>query len=149
MQEQLWQPPTNDRIRERTSEASNRRIDLKTRGAIAEAMQSRERIQARLAELDREWNVDRALMLNFAIVGGLSATLAMRSALRRGRFSGWGVMLFTQIGFLAHHAIRSWCPPLPVFRRLGFRSNLEICAERAALEKQLAALEHMSSADAL
>lgn len=149
MQEQLWQPPMNDRIRERTSEASNRRIDLQTRGAIAEVMESRDRIQARLAELDREWNVDRALMLNFAIVGGLSATLAMRSALRRGRFGGWGVMLFTQLGFLANHAIRSWCPPLPVLRRLGFRSNREICAERVVLEKQLAALGYVSSGDGL
>lgn len=141
MQEQLWQPPKNDRIRERTSEESNRRIDLQTRAAIAEALESRERIQARLAELDREWNVDRALMLNFAIAGSVSASLAMRSLRRRGRLGGWGLVFFSQLGFLAHHAIMSWCPPLPVFRRLGFRSSREICAERVLLEKQLAALK--------
>jgi hypothetical protein len=71
----------------------------------------------------------------------------MRSLRRGHRFSGWRLLLFTQLGFLAHHAIRSWCPPLPVFRRLGFRSNREICAERVALEKQLAALAHTSSID--
>lgn len=140
MQEQLWQPPKNDRIRERTSEESNRRIDLQTRAAIAEALESREGILARLAELDREWNVDRALMLNFAISGSVSASLAMWDLRRRGRLGGWGLVFFSQLGFLAYHAIRSWCPPLPVFRRLGFRSSREICAERVLLEKQLAAL---------
>lgn len=139
MQEQLWQPP-NDRIREHTSEASNRRIDLQTRAAIAEALESRERIQARLAELDREFHVDRALMLNFAILSSVNASLAMRSLRRRGRLGGWGLVFLSQLGFLAYHAI--WgCPPLPVFRRLGFRSSREICAERVVLEKQLAALK--------
>ena len=94
--------------------------------------------RARLSELDREWNVDRALMLNFALVGGLSASLAMRSLKRTGRLGGWGAMFFTQIAFLAHHAIRSWCPPMPLFRRLGYRSSAEICAERVALEQRLA-----------
>jgi len=141
MQEPLWQPPKNDRIREHTSEASNRRIDLQTRAAIAEALESRERIQARLAELDREFNVDRVLMLNFAILSSVNASLAMRSLRRRGRLGGWGLVFFSQLGFLAYHAIWGWCPPLPVFRRLGFRSSREICAERVVLEQQLAALK--------
>lgn len=136
-----WRPPARDLVREHTSEASNRRIDLQTQEELDAVSDDADTIRARLAELDDEWNVDRALMLNFAILGGLSATLAMRSLARRGKLGGWGAMFFTQIGFLAHHAIRSWCPPMPVFRRLGFRSAREISAERVALESQLQLLE--------
>ncbi len=35
-------------------------------------------------------------------------------------------------------AVRGWCPPVSVLRRLGFRSDKEIAAERVALEKRLA-----------
>jgi hypothetical protein len=136
-----WTPPTSDLVRRHTSGASNARIDRDTVQALDAATRSRDAIRTRLAALDREWNVDRALMLNFAIVGGLSATLAMRSLARRQRLGGWGAMFFTQMAFLAHHAIRSWCPPMPVFRRLGFRSSQEICAERVALERELSRTE--------
>jgi hypothetical protein len=136
-----WHPPEHDGIREQTPDGVNRKIDLITRGAIAESEVSAWRIRARLGELDREWNVDRALMLNFAVVAGLSSSLAMRSLARRGSIGGWGAMFFTQIGFLAYHAVKRWCPPMAVFRRLGFRSAKEIAAERCALEQQLAVLE--------
>lgn len=134
-----WIPPKNDEIRAHTSEASNARIDRETSRAVSAASESRDAIQTRLAELDREWNVDRALMLNFAVLGGLSAALTMRSLARSGRVSGWGALFFTQIAFLANHAIQRWCPPMPVFRMLGFRSQREIDSERQLLEKQLAA----------
>src|SRR4051812_43437783 len=106
MRTSTWTPPNNDEIRTRTSEASNARIDRKTEAALAAAIASPIAIRARIAELDREWNVDRALMLNFAVVGAVSSTLTMRSLARRGRLGGWGGLFFTQIAFLAHHAIR-------------------------------------------
>jgi hypothetical protein len=137
MEEQSWQPPSNDLIRERTRASSNERIDRETQGALDRALESPAQIRARLAELDREWDVDRALMLNFAVVGGLSASLMARSLLRERKLGGWGVFFITQMGFLAHHAIRRWCPPLPVFRRLGFRSSREINEERNTLERRL------------
>ena len=37
-------------------------------------------------------------------------------------------------GFLLQHAVQGWCPPVPVFRRLGFRTANEIDAERYALK---------------
>lgn len=36
--------------------------------------------------------------------------------------------------FLLHHAGRGWCPPVPIFRRLGVRTRQEIDAERFALK---------------
>jgi hypothetical protein len=145
MQDVIWQSPQHDAVRERTSERANRRIDRQTLGAIEQVLDSPDDIRARLAELDREWNVDRALMLNFAILGTATATLAMRNLRTTGRLGGWGALFFTQMGFLAYHAVRRWCPPMPVFRRFGVRSEHEIAAERVALEKRLAELEELTS----
>jgi hypothetical protein len=36
--------------------------------------------------------------------------------------------------FLLQHAIQGWCPPVPIFRRLGFRTAGEIDEERYALK---------------
>jgi hypothetical protein len=37
-------------------------------------------------------------------------------------------------GFLFQHAVQGWCPPVPVLRRLGFRTAYEIEEERRALK---------------
>jgi hypothetical protein len=140
MQDPTWHAPEQDPIRERTSDRANQRIDQQTRGAIAEAT-SPAAIRARLGQLDREWTIDRALMLNFAIIGGIASMRAMGNMRRRGWPGGWGALFVTQLGFLAYHALKRWCPPMPVFRRLGFRSDREIAEERVVLEKKLAAAE--------
>jgi hypothetical protein len=129
-----------DAIREQTSPTANAQIDRATRGAIEEASSSTVQIRARLDELDREWDIDRALMLNFAIAGGISATLTMLEVARRGRPGFFGALLYTQLGFLAYHALKRWCPPMPILRRLGFRSANEIAAERVALHERLGSL---------
>jgi hypothetical protein len=36
--------------------------------------------------------------------------------------------------FLLQHAVQGWCPPLPVFRRWGVRTQPEIDYERYALK---------------
>ena len=145
MQAADWHAPTTgDRIRAHTRATSNARIDRATFEHLDEALQSSETIRTRLRELDKEWTVDRALMLNFAIAGSVSAGLAIHGAIKHGRISGWTALIGAQLAFLAHHAIRSWCPPMPVFRRLGFRSDREICAERVALQRRLIELEGLA-----
>ncbi len=37
-------------------------------------------------------------------------------------------------GFLLQHALQGWCPPLPIFRRLGVRTQSEIERVRHALK---------------
>ena len=132
-----WHPPVRDPIRDRTSNESNDRIDRMTLGALDDIPASPAAIRLRLQELDREWTVDRALMLNFAVAGAAAGALALRSLRRSGRLGLGGLLLRAQLGFLAYHAIRRWCPPLPFLRRLGFRSDQEISAERVALSKRL------------
>jgi hypothetical protein len=136
---EILPPPTADRVRHHTADRVNARIDRAARQRLATAQASgREALRARLDALDGEWDVDRALMANFAIVGGANFAWAVIDAARRGRrWTGWHTLFATQLGFLLFHAVRGWCPPLPVFRRLGFRTWKEIATER---EETLASL---------
>jgi hypothetical protein len=36
--------------------------------------------------------------------------------------------------FLFQHALQGWCPPVPILRRMGFRTSYEIEEERQALK---------------
>jgi len=127
-----------DRVREHSAETVNRRIDQLTESSVNSALRGgRDAVQRRLAELDHEWDVDRALMLNFAVVGALTFALGIRRYGRTLPFvprrKGFLYVFGTQLAFLAMHAVVGWCPPAPVFRRLGFRTRPEIEAERLQL----------------
>jgi len=83
-------------------------------------------IQHRLRELDREWDIDRALMLNFSIL-----VFAQLLAARKDRKWLWGPLI--QTPFLFMHAALGWCPPSLWFRPMGFRTRFEIQGERDVL----------------
>jgi hypothetical protein len=129
---------TQDRIRRYTSAHVNAVIDKRTRRKIEKARKSPEALRARLGQLDREWDVDRAVMLNFAAAGAVTAFNAMSNVRRTGKAGTWGTLFWVQLGFLVNHAVRGWCPPMALLRRLGFRSSSEIGAERVALERERA-----------
>lgn len=123
-----------DRVREHTAPPVNARIDEKTSANIRDFTSNQvTKISQRLGALDREWDVERALMLNFAVLGGLVFTLGKKVDPR------WHWLFAVQLGFMAWHTLVGWCPPVPVLRRLGFRTQKEIGVERRAL---LDALEH-------
>lgn len=83
-----------------------------------------EAVDRRLDELDREWDFERALETHAAaavLVGlGLGAFVDRRFL----------VLPATVAGFLLLHAVQGWCPPLPIYRRLGIRTQREIDDER-------------------
>ncbi|WP_394848452.1 DUF2892 domain-containing protein [Pendulispora brunnea] len=116
-----------DRVRAHTAPMVNVRIDRQTDGALRQARSSREHATARLAELDREWDIDRALMAFAGTVGGA----AFLAGLFRNR--KWFLLVGPQLAFLIAHAAIGWCPPVALFRRLGFRTRQEIDSERQAL----------------
>lgn len=129
-----------DRVRNQTPAYVNERIDILTRGYIDQvSKQGRQAIEGRIAELDREWDVDRALMLNFAIIGGSTFTAGIS-----GR-KGWLYFFGTQIFFLGLHALKGWCPPASVFRRMGFRTRNEIEAEKHELLMRLSSQSKMAA----
>jgi hypothetical protein len=125
-------------VRAHGSRKVNRRIDQETKLSLdRHARGSLLAMLRRLAELDREWDLDRALMVAFAVLGGGSATASLIEASRRGRPGPFAGLFAAQLGFLVLHAVRGWSPPVAVLRRLGFRTRQEIEAERSALEDLL------------
>lgn len=122
-------PGTRRRVPEQTSPCVNETIRRRTEARVARcAAEGPAAIERRLAELDREWDIERCLEANAA-----SVTLL---ALAKGGVSDrrWFLLPAVVAGFLLQHAVQGWCPPLPVFRRLGFRTADEIAEERYALK---------------
>jgi hypothetical protein len=54
--------------------------------------------------------------------------------LAAGHDRRWLVLPGLVSAFLLQHAIQGWCPPVPVLRKLGFRTSYEIEEERRALK---------------
>ena len=125
-----------DRVRAHTSQAVNARIDRSTDGSLAQASDDSEYALRRLGELEREWEIDRAILLGFAAMGSVALTLGLRKDWR------WRFPLAGQIAFLLLHATIGWCPPAMVLRRLGVRTRQEIEAER----HQLLSVQHAAAA---
>lgn len=120
-----------DRVRALTPQEFNQKIDLKTRRKISEAKAHGPRaIHARLRELDREWDVDRALLANFSVL--IFAQLLLARKNRK-----WLLGPIVQIPFLFMQSTLGWSPPSLWFRPLGVRTAKEIQAEREALLSNL------------
>ncbi|MBC7291981.1 MAG: DUF2892 domain-containing protein [Actinotalea sp.] len=119
----------DDPVRGATTDDVNRDLDEQRVRDVARLRGADEAaISDRLAELDREWDVERVLELNAA-----SLTL-VGVALSRLHSPRWLVLSTIVPGFLVQHALQGWCPPIEVFRRLGVRTRREIDTERTALK---------------
>lgn len=121
-------PPTDDRITRNTSDEVNRQIRHRSWQAVEQAsLGGMPAIDRRLQALDREWDIERTLEANAASVSLLGCAL--------GAFVDRRFFVVPALvgGFLLQHALQGWCPPLPLFRRMGVRTSREIEEERAAL----------------
>lgn len=120
---------TTTRVEEHTAPRVNARIKRDMERRLADYAGADETVVSRrLEELDREWDIERALEANAATAVLLG--LALGKLVHRRFFAFPAVVA----GFLIQHAVQGWCPPLPVLRRLGFRTAREIEEERRALE---------------
>ncbi len=121
-------PSTVRRVPDHTQPEINERIREATVHRVMHYAQHPEGIDERLRELDREWDIERLLEANaalFGFAGVLMGSMGLRAGLRLSA-------LVT--GFLFQHALQGWCPPMPVFRRMGVRTSREIDIERIALK---------------
>lgn len=122
-------PPTTARVEEHTDPGINQEIHDRTQhNILLYASAGPSAIDRRLRDLDEEWDIERTLEANaasFALLG-----LALGAFLDRR----WFVLPAGVAAFLLQHAIQGWCPPVPVFRRMGIRTPNEIQQERHALK---------------
>lgn len=121
-----------DRVPRNTAPAINQRIRRETVRNLARMRgEPREALEKRLEELRQEWDIERAIEANAAAIALIGVAL--------GAFvSPWFLLLPAAVClFLLQHALQGWCPPVPVLRRLGFRTQPEIEAERLALRRMM------------
>ena len=135
-------PATTERVTENTPDAWNERIRRTTEANVRRyATADAGEIDARLEELDREWDIERTLEANAATASLVG--LALGAFVDRRLF----VLPAVVAGFLLQHAVQGWCPPVPFFRRRGVRTQSEIEEERYALKALRGDFERPISGD--
>jgi hypothetical protein len=117
-----------ERVTSQTDEQVNQQISRMTEANIAYFARHPEEIDRRLAELDEEWDIERTLQANAATISLVGATFGLLFGRK------WVILPAVVAGFLLQHSLQGWCPPLPIFRRLGVRTVREIDQERYALK---------------
>jgi hypothetical protein len=116
------------RVSSQTDESINAQIRRRTETNIAYFAAHPDQIDQRLRELDEEWDIERTLETASSCV----SLFGLMMGVLRGR--KWFILPIAVQGFFLQHALQGWCPPLPVFRRLGIRTQYEIEQERYALK---------------
>lgn len=117
-----------NRVERHTSRKNLKKIEKDTIGSIRYYAGNTEMIGKRLAELDKEWDIERYLETNASALAFVGILLGYFVTV------GWLALPALVTAFLFQHAIQGWCPPLPIFRRLGKRTRHEIEIEKHALK---------------
>ena len=118
---------TQTRVMKSTPQHLNEQLRRQMEARILFYAHNPKGIDERLAELDKEWDIERVLEANAAGVTLFGILMASRNR-------KWLVLPFTVAAFLMQHAVQGWCPPIEVFRRIGIRTTKEINDERNALK---------------
>jgi hypothetical protein len=119
----------SDRVRANTGPEVLEKIDARIEQKIRYyASQPKSVISERIAQLEREWDVERLLEANASSLALTSLVLGLTVNKK------WLVLSGGIMGFLLLHALQGWCPPIPLIRRLGVRTRGEIDREKFALK---------------
>ena len=119
---------TAARVSRHTAPDVSQRLRQEIEQRIAYFADHQGEIAARLDELDNEWDIERTIEANastLALTGMVLGTTLDRR---------WLLLPAIVTAFLFQHAMEGWCPPVPILRRMGFRTADEINQERYALK---------------
>ncbi|AQT67700.1 hypothetical protein STSP2_00848 [Anaerohalosphaera lusitana] len=116
------------RVEAHTADYINERIRQDTEAKICYYSRRLDQIEDRINQLDQEWDIERTLQTNAAAVSMFGIIMGTT------RSRKWYLLPAVVAGFLLQHAVQGWCPPLEMFRRLGFRTSQEIYREKNALK---------------
>lgn len=115
-------------VRRSTSNHRNKIIEQEIFDSIRYYSRHLGEIDGRLCELENEWDIERAIELNAAVLSLTGVILAA------GVNKRWLILPALVTTFLTQHAIQGWCPPVPLLRKLGYRTREEIDMEKYALK---------------
>jgi hypothetical protein len=121
-------PTSRQRVSVHTSRAVNTRFARQLEENVRHFADHPSEIERRLRELDAEWDIERAIEANASALAFTG--IALGTTIDK-RFLALSALV---TGFLFQHAVQGWCPPVPILRRLGFRTAYEIEQERQALK---------------
>ena len=121
-------PSTRRRVPAHTAARINKSIEDEIAARVDYYRTRKDQIGARLRELDAEWDIERAIEANAAALAFIGTAL--------GFFVHPYFLALPALvtAFLFQHAVQGWCPPVPVLRRMGFRTVYEIEEESQALK---------------
>lgn len=118
-----------DRVRCSTTNKVNQEIESKILSNLKKYEgRSNSDITERIAELEREWSIERWLELNASSLAFIGVVLAWLINIY------WLILPGVVLPFLAIHALQGWCPPLPIMRRMSIRTRREIDWEKFSLK---------------
>jgi hypothetical protein len=122
-------PTTTERVHVNTCEAVNEMIRRQTEANVARYVgASYSAISRRLHELDQEWDIERTLETLAPTISLVGLTLGITDNRK------WLALPIVVQAFFLQHALQGWCPPVPILRRLGFRTQSEIDHEKYSLK---------------
>lgn len=103
------------------------------------SLQPETEARTRLRELEKEWSIERTLETNASILALTGALLGLT------RDRKWFLLSAGVMGFLFQHGVQGWCPPLPIFRRMGVRTRGEIDREKYGIKAARGEFQHIES----
>lgn len=122
-------PPNNKRVEMHTNNKVNKRIVQKTDDNLKKLQYgSADALTERINQLDREWDTERVLEANAAAIIFVGSVIGWLTS------PYWFILTGIISFFLFEHAIQGWCPPLPLIRRLGVRTQAEIQVEKMTVK---------------
>lgn len=139
-------PPTSKRVSLKTNPQMNADIRNQTlRNLNIYKNCDEATISERIQNLNQEWDTERFLEVNSALLVILSSYLGIRNS------RIWFILTGAIAVFMLQHAFIGWCPPLPLARKWGIRSEDEIQIEKTALKIMRGDFKeaHKSAEDAL
>jgi hypothetical protein len=116
------------RVQRHTAQWINDRLERQLQINVEYYRAHPQEINQRLAELDQEWDIERALETGSSVLSLLGLTMALSSGRK------WLALPLAVQSFFLQHGLQGWCPPIPLFRRMGLRTQNEIERERYALK---------------
>jgi hypothetical protein len=136
----MLNPNESDRVRANTATEINEKIDRQiTESVRFYSGKSEDKITQRIHDLEREWDMERLLETN---ASALAFTGLVLGVIRNKK---WLFLPGIVLPFLLQHAVQGWCPPVPLFRRLGVRTREEIEREKFALKALRGDFEEIDS----
>jgi hypothetical protein len=136
----MLNPNESDRVRANTATEINEKIDRQiTKSVRFFSGKSEDEINQRIHDLEREWDMERLLETNASALAFAGVVLGVV------RNKKWLFLPGIVLPFLLQHAVQGWCPPVPLFRRLGVRTREEIEREKFALKALRGDFEEIDS----